>query len=149
MVYIARLCEFIHTTDNAEWELSRAETVRAYHGGMVCLQCYGELAKLAAQANVCLYRLRPKNHAFQEQLIFMKTTRINPHIHSTWMSEDFMHRSRLLVSHSQIRRPIIPLIKWILYIKERIHDPTKRRADRLEKFRAHVIAFLNQEIRRS
>lgn len=88
------LASAVAVLDHADMWLSPDEARAAATYGLLFMQCYMGLAAQALAEGACLWKVRPKLHAFHHVLLSLEsgTTRLNPRFVQNFVDEDFIGR---------------------------------------------------------
>ena len=115
------IAAFMRTCDVSGLTLDDAAVDKLEYTRRLFIVCYASMSEKAARANICLWKFRPKTHAFDHMIDDARVSRINLNRYSCWREADFLGKVKALtrtchggsVLLSSLRRYMLYLgLRW-------------------------------------
>lgn len=111
------MATFMATLDHEPLIMADAARQRAIVAGQTFMLAYMALATLALQRRLPLWKTRPKDHVFDEVLIRMGVSKVNPRFSQCFLDEDFIGKvCKLVRSTHALTAPLRTLQRYLALI---------------------------------
>ena len=97
------LAEYARVTDGCGEVMEEEAVEKAVQAARTFQQSYTALRHASIEKDLNLFKIRPKFHTWEHQILLMLWTHWNPKCWSCWMDEDFMGKLRGIVSKTRAR----------------------------------------------